>query len=160
MAPFGSGIACFGRSGCDDPSVMPFVPHFKGWVSPPQRPSMWVRSPAGKSSSLIFTGMRCCAIYPRLVLGGALRRVIIQTASNIRRMSALGPTTDSSQTSRDVRFVQPDSCTATRHALSRSLYRCARAPSGVSNLAIRFECAALHSANFVNDITCPTGDRM
>jgi hypothetical protein len=21
-------------------------------------------------------------------------------------------------------------------------------------------CAALHSANFVNDITCPTGDRM
>jgi hypothetical protein len=45
-----------------------------------------------------------------------------------------------------VRLVpHPDSCTATPHVLSRSPYRCARAPSGVSNLAIRFE---LRGASF------------
>ncbi len=52
------------------------VPRFDGWVSTPQRPSMWARSPAAKSSSLISTGTRCSCNLSAASTRGALWRAI------------------------------------------------------------------------------------
>jgi putative restriction endonuclease len=67
---FDRGFIGFENNGVLIISPVAHRPSFKGWVSTPQRPSMWARSPAVKSSSLISTGTRCSCNLSAASIGG------------------------------------------------------------------------------------------